>query len=173
VPRKLKDDIQQTRPFRSAGHQAVVGLMRTADHFRRSLSALLEPYGVTTQQYNVLRILRGAGAAGVPTLEIADRMIERAPGITRLLDRLEVKGWALRKRCPVDRRRVLCWITPTGLALLAELDDPVTQNNDASVAHLGEPETVRLIELLDRLRSGPADPASSDKTPPGSDTRPT
>jgi len=73
----------------------------------------------------VLRILRGAGQQGTPTLEIADRMIQKNPGITRLLDKLEAKHLVRRKRCPEDRRQVLCWITEAGLRLLADLDKPM------------------------------------------------
>ncbi|HSN86827.1 MAG TPA: MarR family transcriptional regulator, partial [Thermoanaerobaculia bacterium] len=88
--------------------------MRTTDLVRRAIARLLEPYDMTPQQYNVLRILRGAGEEGIPTLEISDRMIEQAPGITRLLDRLEAKKLVRRQRCPEDRRQVLCWLTPEG-----------------------------------------------------------
>jgi DNA-binding MarR family transcriptional regulator len=81
------------------------------DRLRRSLAEVVQPRGITLQQYNVLRILRGAGLGGLPTLEIGARMIEEAPGITRLLDRLERKALAERRRCPRDGRRVLCRIT--------------------------------------------------------------
>ena len=76
MPSRLQQEIKQTRPFRSAGQEASIGLLRTADELRRYFSTILEPSGITTQQYNVLRILRGAGPEGLPTLEIAARMIE-------------------------------------------------------------------------------------------------
>src|SRR5215470_7514740 len=104
--------------------------MRTADLVRRHATALIEPQGITLQQYNVLRILRGAGADGLPTLEVADRMIEQTPGVTRLLDRLEAKQLVRRQRCPKDRRQHLCWITPKGLALLRKLDAPGLKTAD-------------------------------------------
>src|SRR5438128_7791686 len=115
---RVQEEIRQRRPFPSVAQEAVVALMRTADLVRRHATALLEPHGLTLQQYNVLRILRGAGADGLPTLEIADRMIEQTPGITRLLDRLEAKELVRRQRCPKDRRQHLCWITPKALAIL-------------------------------------------------------
>src|SRR4030095_11952694 len=87
----LQAEIRQRRPFQSVAHEAVVALMRTADLVRRQMTALVEPHGITLQQYNVLRILRGAGDEGVPTLEVSERMIEQAPGVTRLLDRLATK----------------------------------------------------------------------------------
>jgi DNA-binding MarR family transcriptional regulator len=156
----LRREIRQSRPFRSAGHEAVVALLRTADRVRRSLSALVEAQGISAQQYNVLRILRGAGEAGLPTLDVGERMIERSPGITRLLDRLEAKGLVRRERCPADRRQVLCFIAPDGLALLARLDAPVDAADAAAVAALAPAERRELLRLLAAVRAaaegGPA-----------------
>ena len=89
MPSALQRELRQRRPFQSPAHEAVLGLMRTADLVRRQAAALIEPHGITLQQFNVLRILRGAGGEGLPTLEVAERMIEQTPGVTRLLDRLE------------------------------------------------------------------------------------
>src|SRR3954449_5749780 len=107
--------------FRSREQQATLGLLRTSDALKRSLAQVIEPHGITPQQYNVLRILRGAGPDGLPTLTIGERMIEQTPGVTRLVDRLERKGLVTRAPCPTDRRRVFCRITPKGLDLLTEL----------------------------------------------------
>jgi DNA-binding MarR family transcriptional regulator len=126
----------------------------------RRTADLLLPYGLTPQQYNVLRILRGAGAAGLPTLEIAERMIQRAPGITRLLDRLEAKRLVTRKRCPEDRRQVLCYIAPAGLALLARLDGPINED-DGMLNILSPADLHKLIGFLDRIRAAAASPVSS------------
>ena len=90
--KRLQDELRQRAPFASPAQEAVVALMRTTDVVRRYLARVVDPNGITLQQYNVLRILRGGGADGVPTLEVAARMIEQTPGITRLLDRLEAKG---------------------------------------------------------------------------------
>src|SRR5436309_3752966 len=111
--------------FRSREQEATLGLLRTADAMKRSLAQVIEPHGITAQQYNVLRILRGAGPTGLPTLTIGERMIEQTPGVTRLVDRLEKKGLVERKPCPKDRRRVFCQITAKGLDLLSSLDEPV------------------------------------------------
>jgi DNA-binding MarR family transcriptional regulator len=146
-------EIRQTRPFASAAEEATVGLLRTSDLLRRSLGEVVLPHGITLQQYNVLRILRGAGPEGLPTLEIGARMIEEAPGITRLLDRLERKALAERRRCPRDARRVLCRITRSGLRLLTELDRPMTRAAGAFFSGLREVETRRLIRSLDVVRS--------------------
>src|SRR4051812_12599152 len=139
--------------FRSREQEATLGLLRTADAVKRSLAQVIEPHGITPQQYNVLRILRGAGAEGLPTLTIGERMIEQTPGVTRLVDRLERKGLVARSPCPKDRRRVFCRITPTGLDLLKELDEPVNRWDARTVSVLPPVELDSLITLLDRVRS--------------------
>jgi DNA-binding MarR family transcriptional regulator len=157
VPRRLGQlarEIRQTKPFRSLQQEGTVSLLRTADLLRRSLTRAIEPFGITPQQYNVLRILRGAGDSGLPTLEIAARMIEHAPGITRLMDRLEAKGLVRRERCSRDRRQVLCRIAAPGLQLLARLDGPLRDAEQAFLRPLQREPLRRLIALLDSVRSG-------------------
>jgi DNA-binding MarR family transcriptional regulator len=149
----LQREIRQRRPFQSAAHEAVVGLLRTADLIRRHAAALVEPHGITTQQFNVLRILRGAGDAGLPTLEVAERMIERTPGVTRLLDRLEAKELVRRQRCRNDRRQHLCWITEKGLAVLKKIDDLAPRANEESLKGLSQKDRVTFIRLLDAIRA--------------------
>lgn len=149
---RLKRELRQTKPFRSSYQEAAMGLLRTADVLRRRFEALFEPYGITSQQYNVLRILRGSRPDPLPTMEIAERMIERTPGITRLVDRLEEKGFVRRQRSPDDRRRVLCSITSEGLDLLEELDDPVDEADEEVLSMLDEDEVEELVEMLDRIR---------------------
>ena len=127
--------------------------MRTADLIRRQATALIEPHGVTLQQFNVLRILRGAGDDGLPTLEVADRMIEQTPGVTRLLDRLEAKELVRRQRCPKDRRQHLCWITATGLALLEKIDEVTPRAHEESLKGLRQKDRVAFIRLLDAIRA--------------------
>ena len=145
-------EIKQSRPFPSAAQEAAVALLRTADIVNRLVDSVIERHGITGQQYNVLRILRGAGETGLPTLEIAERMIEQTPGITRLIDRLEAKKLVSRERCPTDRRQVFCRITAAGLALLAELDEPVRALSDEALRNLSKKDIAQLIELLDRTR---------------------
>lgn len=151
---RLGREIRQTRPFQSPAHEATVGLMRTADMVNRRFASLYEPYDLTGQQYNVLRILRGARPDVLPTMEIAERMIQETPGITRLLDRLERKGLVARERCREDRRQVLCTITARGLDLLAQLDEPVAVANESMLEMLSESEVGRLISIMDRIRAG-------------------
>lgn len=149
---QLLRELRQTKPFRSPANEAAVGLMRTADLIQRNFSRFVEPHGLTIQQYNVLRILRGAGGTGLPTLEIGDRMIERTPGITRLIDRLEAKKMVRRQRSTSDRRQVYCWITPAGLSLLAEIDTPIEVAAIDAFAGMSEAETRSLIVQLETVR---------------------
>lgn len=149
----LQREIKQTRPFRSPAQEAKLAILKTADVIRRRLGALVGGRGITFQQYNVLRILRGSHPAPLPALEIGERMIESTPGITRLMDRLEEKGLVAWQRCREDRRRVHCSITPAGLDLLAELDQPVADADAASLQGLPEEGVRMLIELLERVRA--------------------
>jgi DNA-binding MarR family transcriptional regulator len=153
---RLQQEIRQTRPFRTPEQECLVGLLRTSDVVRRALARVVAPRGLTLQQYNVLRILRGAGAAGLPTLEITERMIEQAPGVTRLLDRLVRKGLVARDRGTTDRRQVLCRLTPTGDRVLAGIDTPILQADQACLGGLSSADVARLIRLLDVVRAGNA-----------------
>jgi DNA-binding MarR family transcriptional regulator len=148
----LRAEIRQNKPFRSRQQEALLGLLRTAALIKRRDARLIEPSGISQEQYNVLRILRGAGPEGLPTLEIVERMIEPSPAITRLLDKLESKSLVRRVRCPKDRRQVLCTITPGGLELLARLDEPVDKAAKDTIK-LGRDDLDQLIHLLDRVRA--------------------
>lgn len=150
---RLLSEIKQTRPFGTASEEAFVAILRTADLLRRRFATVVEASGITIQQYNVLRILRGARDSGLPTLEIGVRMIEQTPGITRLLDRLEEKALVRRERCPADRRQVLCWITESGLHLLQRLDGPMKTAEEEISARLTEREVTQLLRSLEKLRT--------------------
>ncbi len=149
---KLQSELKQTKPFGSKGQEAILGLWRTADQVRRVAARKLEPHGVTLQQYNILRILRGAGKDGIPTLAIGERLIEETPGITRLLDRMEAKQWVRRERCPRDRRQVLCYLTPQGRDLLSGLDSSMSRLDQQTLSMLSEAEIDSLIAILDKIR---------------------
>ena len=150
---QLQRELKQRKPFQSVAQEALLGLMRTTDMVRRQVAAVIEPHGITLQQYNVLRILRGGGTDGVPTLDIADRMMEQTPGITRLLDRLEAKGFVKRQRCLKDRRQHLCWITPKSAALLAKLDSPMVEFGAHLMRGMKHEQRIALVRLLDALRA--------------------
>ena len=149
---KLDGEAKQKHLVHSRQEDAVASILRTANYLRRCSPELFDQHGITSQQYNVLRILRGAGLGGLPTLAIAERMIERAPGITRLLDRLERKKFVRRERPSDNRRQVLCYITKPGLDLLQELDTPVRNQGNQALHRLNESEIEELIRLLELAR---------------------
>lgn len=140
--------------FRSAAQEATISILRTADVVRRRLSSVVEPHGITLQQYNVLRILRGAGGNPLATVEIGERLIEQTPGVTRLLDRLESKGLVSRERSAEDRRLVYTWITDSGLRLLEKLDEPVDRADDEAVGSLTRKQIQQLTTILEQVKSG-------------------
>jgi DNA-binding MarR family transcriptional regulator len=150
--RSVREDLKQSKPFGSTAVEGVMTLFTTVDRLRRRFEGFFAEYGITMQQYNVLRILRGAGQA-LPTMEVAERMIEQAPGVTRMIDRLEHKGLVERVRHADDRRQVLCSITPTGLELLARLDAPVTALDESALSMLDERDQRKLIQLLNAIRA--------------------
>ena len=137
----------------SNASETVATLMRAADLARRHMNAVVEPHGLTLQQFNVLRILRGGGVEGLPTLEVANRMVEETPGITRLLDRLEKKELIRRQRCPKDRRQHLCWITPKGLVLLQKMDRPIARIHEETLKGLRTKDRVAVTRLLGAMRA--------------------
>ncbi len=149
----FQKEIKQKKPFHSLMTEAAVGLLITADVLRRKLSALVEQGGVTFQQFNVLRILRGAGTEGLPTREIAARLLEKSPGITRFIDQLETRGLVKRRRSTSDRRQVFCMITESGLELLSKLDQPVDEWDEQRLSVLNERELKQLIGFLERIHS--------------------
>jgi MarR family transcriptional regulator, organic hydroperoxide resistance regulator len=152
----LQDEIKQRTPFHSSGAEVAVGILRTAALLERHYNQIVTKRGVTIQQYNVLRILRGAGDRGMPTLVIRDRMIHEAPGITRLIDRLEKSGYVRRERQEADRRQVVCYLTREGDRMLSTLDAEVAAADDAAVSTLSADEQKQLTALLDAVRSAHA-----------------
>jgi DNA-binding MarR family transcriptional regulator len=127
-----------------------IRLMRAADALTRQAEEVLKPFGLSGTQYNVLRILRGAGEGGLACREIGCRLISRDPDITRLLDRMEARGWIARARETEDRRVVKTRISAEGLRLLAELDKPVDELHRRQFSHLPESQLRRLSNLLGR-----------------------
>jgi DNA-binding MarR family transcriptional regulator len=130
--------------------QVFVSLMRAADALSRGAEALLKPYSLSGTQYNILRILRGAGEKGLACREIGCRLISRDPDITRLLDRMESRGLIARAREAKDRRVVTTRITAEGLRLLAELDEPVDEMHRRQLGHVPAKQLRQLSKLLDR-----------------------
>jgi MarR family transcriptional regulator, organic hydroperoxide resistance regulator len=149
--RTIADEIKQTRPFRTRAQEALLSLLRTSHIVRRRLEAATLEQEITLQQYNVLRILRGAGSP-LPTMEIAERMIEPSCGITRLVTGLEEKGLLRREQWPGDRRQFLCQLTPAGSRILAKLDVPMEELDDTLLGGLSANRLDALIDTLSELR---------------------
>ena len=150
---KLQTEIKQTKPFAKLEHEAILGLLRTAAIVGHQTDEALRPFGVTGTQFNVLRILRGAGESGLCGREIGERMITRVPDVPRLLDRLEKAGFISRERDPNDRRHVTARITTKGEQLLEEighLSFPIEQR----FQHLTGDQLRTLIDALDMVREG-------------------
>ena len=148
----LQVELKQTRPFRSAIEEAFVALQRTAAVLEHALETELKVSGITATQYNVLRILRGAGDQGLCRSEIGERMVRRVPDVTRLLDRLEDTGFIARARGGEDRRYVTTRITPKGLDALAALDEVIARFLERHMGPLAADQLQTLIELLAVLR---------------------
>jgi DNA-binding MarR family transcriptional regulator len=151
MPSQLQSEIKQTKPFARLEHEAVLGLLRTAALIGHVMEESLRPFGVTGTQFNVLRILRGAGDNGLCGREIGERMITRVPDVTRLLDRLEKSGLITRDRDRDDRRHVTARISAKGSDLLekaASAGSAIEQRFE----RLNQEELRVLITALDELR---------------------
>lgn len=152
---KVGDSIKQAKPFESLEQELYLTLQRLAGELNADLGELFKASGLSGPQYNILRILRGAGANGLPCSEVAERLVTKAPDMTRLLDRMEKQGWVTRCRHENDRRVVTARITEAGLALLEGLDPSVAALHKAQFAHLGEERVRELLGLLEAARARP------------------
>ena len=151
---RLQTEIKQSRPFRSLEEEVYLNLLRTADALFRRQEGLLKRVELSPAQYNVLRILRGAEPEGLACKEIAERMLTRDPDVTRLLDRLEKRGLVRRSRDRRDRRVIVVRISKSGLRLLTDLDQPVSELSREDLKHLGNDKLRQLIRLLETAREG-------------------
>lgn len=150
----IAEELKQSRPFATSAEEALVSVLRSAAVLRHALGQQLDRFGISLAQYNVLRILRGAGADGLPTLAVRARLVEEAPGITRLIDKLESATLVRRDRSGKDRRTVRCHVTPAGLALLAQADEQVRAVHEIVANGLpNEADRIVLVELLARVRA--------------------
>lgn len=148
----LRDEIKQSKPFGSLEQEAMLSIARTDATLGYSIIEALKPFDVTATQYNVLRILRGAGQKGLCREDIKERLIAQVPDVTRLLDRLEEAGLVGRERDSVDRRLVTTRITDAGLELLRNLDKPVAEAHRKQLGHMTKSELRTLISLLEKAR---------------------
>ena len=153
MPSRLQSEIKQNKPFASLEHEAILGLLRTAAIVDHATDEALRPYGVTGTQFNVLRILRGAGPNGLCGREIGERMITRVPDVPRLLERLEKAGLISRERDSNDRRHVTARITAEGEALLEKMGNISSAVVDR-FKQLPPDQLRSLIDTLDFIRAG-------------------
>lgn len=148
---RLRSEIKQSKPFRSLEVEAFLNIQRTADVLMRGVSETLKAHDLSPTQYNALRILRGAGD-GLACSEVGERMVNKDPDITRLLDRLEQRELVTRARDAKDRRVVTAKITAKGMKLLAGLDEPVDTLHRRQLSALGEKNLRQLVMLLEAAR---------------------
>ena len=151
----LRHEIRQRRPFQSLQQEAYLNLARTHAALEEALERVLASRGVTQQQYNVLRILRGAPPHGLARNEIRDRLITRMPDVTRLLDRMEAAGLVTRERSAEDRRQTATRLTGKGRRVVDALDAPVAEEHRRRLAHLSEKQLRDLVGLLTLARTPP------------------
>jgi DNA-binding MarR family transcriptional regulator len=150
--RHLQDEIKQTKPFAGRGEEALLSILRTASVLEHESNELLRPHGITTTQYNVLRILRGAGARGLCGREVGERLISRVPDVSRLLDRMADLGLIAKERDAADKRHVTARITPKGKRVLAQATPALAEFDHDRVAHLSGRSIEALVEALERIR---------------------
>lgn len=148
----LHQQIKQSRAFDSLEQEAFLNLLRTAGLLGGTIEHLLKRHGLSTSQYNVLRILRGQSGPGLPCNSIGERMVNRVPDVTRLVDKLVRQGLAARRRSSEDRRVVLISITDAGRHLLAELDEPLRNTHLQLLQHMTAREMRELNRLLVKAR---------------------
>jgi DNA-binding MarR family transcriptional regulator len=148
---RLQSEIKKREPFDSPEEEAILNILRTSDWISNRLGRLFRDYDLTSSQYNVLRILRGEGEP-MPSLEIADRLIQIVPAITGLIDRLEQQGLVARRRCKEDRRVVYVGIVEKGLRVLKQLDGPLGALQRELIGHLNRKELKELSQLTCRAR---------------------
>lgn len=149
----LQAELKQKRPFRTTEQEAFLALQRTADELQSRMAEMLKSYGVSPTQFNVLRILRGAGPNGHKCGEIGERMVKRDPDITRLLDRMVRAGWLARSRDTQDRRAVVSRISSKGVELLKRLDKPIDDFGRELLGHMGGKKLRVLVGLLEEART--------------------
>ena len=154
VAGRLQQEIKQTKAIRLLEEETTLNIVRTADVLMLALMDTLKPYALSATQYNVLRILRGAGEAGASCKQIGSRMVTRDPDITRLMDRLEKRGLLTRDRAKEDRRVVTHRLTAAGLELVNEMDRPIEAVHRKLMRHMKPGRLRELIGLLEEVRSG-------------------
>lgn len=147
----LEEDIKQTKGFQSQRQKALVNIIYSEAWLRDKLGTTLKPFGLTNQQYNVLRILRGSNPKPLSTSSIRDRMLDKMSDASRIVDRLFKKGLLERKTCSSDKRLVDVFITKEGMSLLDKIDS-VMDDLNSNLNTITEEEAETLNNILDKLR---------------------
>jgi DNA-binding MarR family transcriptional regulator len=150
---QLQKELKQTKSFASREEEVYLNIQLTAERLWWGVNETLKQADLTHTQYNVLRILRGAGQAGASCSEISERLVTKDSDITRLLNRLEARGLISRERETMDRRVIITCISPKGLRLLAGLDKPIERCHRRHLGHLGDRQLATLSKLLEIVRS--------------------
>lgn len=161
TPKRLKDEIGKRLEFESPEQEAILNIVKTGDHFLNRFGKLFREHGLTSSQYNVLRILHGEGKP-MPCLEISQRMIQAVPAMTGLIDRLEAQKLVRRVRCQIDRRIIYIDLTPEAKKLLDAMAAPVCQLHRDLIGHLTPEELTELSHLLEKARHHTDDAPSCD-----------
>lgn len=151
---RIQAELKQSKPLGSLEEEAYLNVQRTANALAQRIAELLRSHDLTPAQYNVLRILRGAGHDGLNASDIGGRMISRDPDVTRLVDRLEKRGLVERWRCSEDRRVVWTRLSPAGRELIDPLDAPVNELHRDMLSHMAPERLQLLVELLEEARDG-------------------
>lgn len=147
---RLEDEIQQ-KEFKDAYNKAIVNILFTNSYIVSKQNSFLKPFGLSPEQYNVLRILRGQNGNPITVSSIQDRMLNKMSNASRLVEKLKQKGLVLREECPADRRQVDIMVTDKGLDLLNQLQEEILkQNKDLIKLDAGEVDQLNF--LLDKLR---------------------
>jgi DNA-binding MarR family transcriptional regulator len=149
----LQEEIKQTKPFRTLRQEAQLNIVRTANVLSEGFEQMLKPHGITGTQYNVLRILRGAEPEGLCRNDVSQRLLNRMPDATRLLDRMEEAGLVTRERSESDRRVVTTRITRKGRSLVDSLDEAADAQHEKALGHLTEQQLKSLVRLLTLARN--------------------
>jgi DNA-binding MarR family transcriptional regulator len=149
----LQDELKQNKPFKSSEEELYLSIIRTAAVLEHAMAQAMKPYKITPTQYNVLRMLRGAGPAGLCRNEVGERLVANVPDVTRLLDRMEETGWIVRERSSGDRRFVTARIAHSGLELVNKMDAAVAAIHGEQLGHVEKRLQRQLIDLLTRVRA--------------------
>ncbi|HET9467620.1 MAG TPA: MarR family transcriptional regulator [Vicinamibacterales bacterium] len=155
TPKTLRTELKMAKPFKSIEEEAILSIARTAAVLEHSGADALRPFDLTITQYNVLRILRGAGSEGLCRNEVGERLVTKVPDVTRLLDRMEAAGLIVRQRGSEDRRVVATQITEKGLKLLEKIDRELPAIHARQLGHVSQKRLRELISILEEVRNVP------------------